>query len=533
MLPLEPPRPDDDELDLRAYLQVVVRRWKVIAAVAVLGLLVAGAFVLQQKKEYRAESEVLIRQSDTASIIDSASVNASDAARRLNNEVELFESGTVRKAVESKYRGPLDPKRVRASTTSDSNDVITAHVTARDPKAAADLLNTYVETFIDVRRQRNTDELLAVRTQIQQKIDGLGAQIAAAKGAAQEQLRSQQTAFQSQIDSLDVGADITQTGVQVLTEADVPTDPVSPQPVRDLAVAIVLSLVLGLGLAFLVDSLDERIRNIADLERIAGDIPVLATIPVSDTVGPGYVATRDATASPQAEAFRSLRTTVKFAGVDGSIRVLQVTSANQGDGKTTAVANLAVAFAQGSERVLVACCDLRRPTVHQRFGADVSPGFTDVIVGDATLESAVRRAGSFLGILPAGTEPRNPSELLSSERARMVVEAMAGQADVLLLDTTPVLPVSDSLVVSRFVDAVLVVVDARSTTRKAVRRTLQLLHQVNAPILGLVLNGISEGEGYGTRYGYGQTYDDRGKARRHGSTTDASAGQPGRGVQVH
>lgn len=528
MLPLEAPHQDADELDLRVYLQVLLRRWKVIVAVGLLVMVAATTYVLQQKKEYRAESEVLVRQSDTASIIDDRSINASDAARRLNNEVELFESGTVRAAVERGYRGPLDPKDVRASTASDSNDVITAHVTSRDPKAAAELLNEYVATYIDVRRQRSTDELLAVRTQIQQKLDQLDQQIASATTPQVEQLRSQRTAYQQEIDSLDVGADVSQTGVQVLTEAEAPTAAVSPKPVRDLALAAIAALVLGLGLAFLVDSLDERIRTIGDLERIAGGIPVLATIPVSDATGAGFVATRDAPSSPQAEAFRSLRTTAKFASVDGSIRVVQVTSANQGDGKTTVVANLAMAFAQGNERVLVACCDLRRPTVHLRFGAEVSPGLTDVIAGQATLEPTVRRVGPYLGVLPAGTEPRNPSELLSSERTRRVVEAMATQADVVLLDATPILPVSDSLVVSRLAHAVLVVVDARSTSRKALSRALKTLQQVNAPILGLVLNGVSEREGYGTRYGYGQTYDDRGKGRRPTPTNGSSP--TGKGV---
>jgi receptor protein-tyrosine kinase len=156
--------------------------------------------------------------------------------------------------------------------------------------------------------------------------------------------------------------------------------------------------------------------------------------------------------------------------------------------------------------------------VQERFGVDLAPGFTDVLTDDAPIDRALRRVTPTLAVLPAGTPPGNPSELLSTQRARSVIEALSSQTDVLVIDSTPVLPVTDALVVSRLVDATLVVIDGRSTTRKAVRRTLQLLQQVNAPVIGLVLNGLSDsgsGYGYGYGYGYGHSYDDRSrKARR-------------------
>jgi capsular exopolysaccharide synthesis family protein len=279
---------------------------------------------------------------------------------------------------------------------------------------------------------------------------------------------------------------------------------VSPKPIRDAAIALVLGLVLGIGLAFLIDTLDERIRGVADLELVTAGLPTLALVPEmekghTDT----FVATRDQTKSPQAEAYRSLRTAVKFAGLDRPLKVIQLTSPSQGEGKTTAVANLAVALAQGGDRVAIVCCDLRRPRVQERFDVPLAPGFTDVLAGDASLADALRRYDANILILPAGSPPPNPSELLSSNKAAAVIKALAEEFDVVLVDSPPVLPVTDALVVSRFVDATLVVVDSRSTARKAVARTLQMLAQVNAPTLGVVLNGLPDG---GAGYGYGYSY---------------------------
>lgn len=527
---------DDDELDLRAYLGVLRRRWKIIAAVVVLAVGAALGLALRQEPLYRAQAELLIRQSDSAQIIaDSPVINANEAARRLNNEVRLFESGSMRAAVEEVYDGPLDVDDVRASVDSDSADVVNVHVTAGDPDEAAALVNIYAERFIEVRREQRTSEMLAVGEEIRSRIDDLDRRIAEIRQpltdlegqlagdpdnsslAAQVEeleaqlapqlspLQGQRSFYESQIEDLELTAQITSTsGVQVLTEAEAPTGPVSPTPLRDAVLALVLGLVLGIGLAFLIDTLDERIRGVGDLEQVTGGVPTLALVPeVEKGHTDSFVAVRDDPKSGQAEAFRSLRTAVKFAGLERPLKVIQVTSASQGEGKTTTAANLAMALAQGGDRVALVCCDLRRPRVQDRFGLDLTPGFTDVLLGDANLAGALRRYEANVLILPAGSPPPNPSELLSSPRAAAVIRALAEEFDVVVVDSTPVLPVTDALVVSALADATLVVADSRSTSRKAVRRTLQLLRQVNAPLTGIVLNGMGTVPDYGYGYGYG------------------------------
>jgi capsular exopolysaccharide synthesis family protein len=555
MLPDETTAHDEDAVDLRAYVAVLGRRWKVVLAVVAVTLIAALGLSFSQGKKYRAESELLIQQrSAEALIADTPVVAANEAARALNNEVRLFESETVQEAVDEAYDGPLDVEGVSASVVSDASDVVQAAVTASDPEDAAELVNVYVGTFLEVRRQQRVEELLAVGTEIRTKVDELSGQIDQIRAPLDEverrlaeapgnsalltqrnalaeslspqltPLESQRAFYQSQLEELDFVADVESAGAaQVITSAEPPTSPVSPNPVRDGAVALVLGAVLGVGVAFLVDTLDERVRTASDLERVAGHLPTLALIPESPRGGEGsFVAARDDARSPVAEAFRTLRTAVKFASIDQPISVIQVTSATSGEGKTTTVANLAVALAQGGDRVAVVCCDLRRPRLHERMGVSQVPGLTDVLLGEVTLDEAVRRYDTNVFILPAGSLPPNPSELLSSQKATAVIRALVEKVDLVVIDCTPVLPVSDALVVSRMSDATIVVADARSTDRKALRRTLQMLGQVNAPTVGLVLNGLPEGGDYGYGYGYGYIAEPNGSTPRASEVTSAA-----------
>lgn len=561
MLPSETAAVDDDELDLRAYLGVLRRRWKAILLVTLLAVGAAAGLSASQDERYRAEADVLIRQRTTESLFteDQAGRSAQDAERQLNNEVEVLESGAIRRAVEAAYDGPLDPEDVDASVSSDTSDVVTVSMTATDPEAAAELVNAYVETFVEARRQQRVDELLAAGAEIQAQIDELNSELAQARAplddieaqlaadpgddslAAQRDALASQLAnelttiagrisfYEQQLEDLELTAGITSSGgAQVLTDAEVPDEAVSPTPLRDAVIALVLGLVLGVGVAFLLDNLDERIRSLADLEQATNGLPTLAVVPEGERRSdPGYVAARDDPRSAVAEAYRSLRTAVKFASLDRKMKVVQVTSAAAAEGKTTTVANLATALAMGGDRVAVVCCDLRRPALHERFGLDPTPGFTDVLLGDVPLSEALRAYHGSIMVLPAGSHAPNPSELLSTARAASVLSALSEEFDVVLVDTTPVLPVTDALVVSRLADATLLVVDARSTRRGALRRALQLLAQVNAPTLGVVLNGVASDAAYDYGYdGYGRPDRSNGdgtRRRRHGRDERASA----------
>jgi capsular exopolysaccharide synthesis family protein len=271
---------------------------------------------------------------------------------------------------------------------------------------------------------------------------------------------------------------------------------------------LAVGIVLGLGLALLVDFLDNRIRGQDDLGRVTRGLPVLGLIPPM----PGWrdervarVISVEDPAAQASEAYRRLRTSIQFLALDRSLKTIQVTSPWKSEGKTTTVVNLAVALARSGQQVIVVDCDLRRPRIGEFFHLSSRVGFTSVLLGDTPLSRALQPAEGIEGlrVLPAGPIPPNPSELLAGKRTGEILDRLATDADFLLLDSPPVLPVSDAAVIASRVDGVIVVVNDNSTKRMQVQRAMELLSQVGSTVAGLVLNRTHQDEeSYQYEYGY-------------------------------
>jgi len=368
-------------------------------------------------------------------------------------------------------------------------------------------------------------------TALQGQINGLQTQINQTQNTATStlanldnqlgELVSQQTTLRSQLTQIQVNVAQAPSGGQLVQPAVPSTTPSSPKRVTDALIALLVGLVLGIGLALLRERLDDRIRTKDELEGIAGNLPSLGLIPVvaewRDRKKPFLISSVHPK-SPPAEAYRGLRTSIQFVSLDKTIKTLQITSPAAADGKTTTAANLAVTMAESGRSVVLVGCDLRRPRTHEFFDLPNNVGFTSVLVGDARLEDALRSVPDYesLTILPSGPVPPNPSELLGSVKAREVFNRLAGVADIVILDSAPVLPVTDATVLASQVDAVLLVVAAGTTIRKDVARSVEVLGRVDAPVAGYVLNGASEADcyvyyRYGDQYGYG--YKTRGEPR--------------------
>lgn len=524
------------ELELRDYLGVLSRRrWTVALAVAiVLGTaLLSNAF---QAPVYQATAELLLQNRSTESLFDASTGQRVDPNRAIHTEIEVLRSAPVRAEVQRKLgRAP----RVSAAAVGQT-DVIRVSARSTDPGDARLIANAYATSYIEFRRKQAVDDLFAAGQQLQSKIDSLNQQIEplnaqlnsadartrpAVEARVQPQidsLVSQQTLFKQKLDQLQVDAALKTGGAQLVTPASVPVDPVEPRPKRTAAVALVVGLMFGVGVAFFFDYLDDSIKTKEDLERVAHGIPVLGLIPAV----PGWrdreetrVISRDEPTSPVAEAYRSLRTSVQFLGLDRPVQAMLLTSANAGEGKTTTLSNLAVALGRAGQEVIVVDCDLRRPRLHQFFGVSNAVGFTSVLLGDTPLSGALQRVGGEerLRILASGPLPPNPSELLSSPRAAELFAALRRHADVVLVDASPVLPVTDAAVLSAQVDATLLVVSANSTTRKQATRAIEILRQVDAHLVGTVFNGVKEEGGYGYAYQYYRR--DEPPTRRRGKPT--------------
>lgn len=321
-------------------------------------------------------------------------------------------------------------------------------------------------------------------------------------------------------------ARITEAGqigmVRVIDSAKEPLGPIRPKKKLNLILGAIIGLGLGIGITLLVDYLDDSLKSIEDIERYTG-LRVLGSIPEIKTNGKKRsshkhpsespeqevqkIASRMVThfepKSPVSEAYRTFRTNIQFARLDKPPRTLLVTSAGPGEGKSTSVANLAITMAQMGTRTLLVDADLRRPVLHSIFEQRKDIGLTNVLLGNVPLEEAVHDLEvPNLSLLCCGTLPPNPSELLGSEAMRKLVERFKEHYDVILFDSPPVVAVTDAAVLSTQIDGTILIISSGETTRNAVNRAKSLLNNVQALILGAVLNNVKIEGRYGSYYYY-------------------------------
>ncbi len=510
---MAPPEASESEPELRDYLVVLRRRKGVIFAAVALTVLAALVVSFLQTPVYRGTAEILLQTRGTDSLFNNMPVRLVDPTRAVQTEIRILRSEPVRAAVREK----LGSAPAVSANGVGQTDVIQVSAEHTQPGSAAEIANAYATSYIDFRRKQAVDDTLAASQEIQAKIADLQREIDQAPADRRETLLEAQAVFSQKLDQLQVDSALKTGGAQLVTPAAVPSSPVKPRPLRNAMLALVLGLLLGVGLAFLVDYLDDSVKTKEDFNRVAPDVPVIGLIPALSSwrsKGDAVLVSVSDPTSAAAEAYRTLRTGVQFTRLDRPMRTLQVTSANATEGKTTTLANLAVALARAGERVVVVCCDLRRPRVHEFFGLTNEVGFTSVLLGKKPLSGALQEVPGQprLQLLASGPLPPNPSELLSSKRTVEVLTSLQGDTDIVLLDCPPVLPVTDALVLSGRVDATLLVAVAGATARAEVARTVELLRQVDAPLVGAVLNGVTDEGSYG--YGYQYRRDPSADARQ-------------------
>lgn len=506
-------------LTLADYLQILRRRLPLIAGVTFAAVAAAIVLSLITTPLYRASASILINQNSADDIYDPVTgIPFNQAERVAANELRLMQSTLVTNAVGEKLGlsvggDPEDDVLVGARVES-SADVLVSSATDADPERARLVAQTYAETYLEIRRDQFVSERLETAEKLSQRIRQADDEIAAlqADGASETDIRREVALRDDLADSFDrlqITADLGTSGRgQIIDEAEFPTAPFTPQTTRNVAAAGVLGLLLGSAAALVLHSLDRSLKTREAVDAISGGIPILAAIPriKGRTITPG------ASGQSEIELFRSMRASIEFASVDRPVQVLQVTSPGASAGKTTIAGNLAVVMAQSGKRVAVVDGDLRRPRLHAIFDLPQEPGLTSFLIRKTTAKQAVRLIdsgdGTRLRIMPSGPVPPGPSELLGSEQARRAFEELRSMVDIVIVDSAPVLPVSDALVLSRHTDATIVVANAASTSRSDLTSTLEQLDQAGATVIGIVLNHVKKrrgviGYGYGSDYGYG------------------------------
>ena len=303
-----------------------------------------------------------------------------------------------------------------------------------------------------------------------------------------------------------VTAGLRSNNIRSVDKARVPTYPSEPNVPRNLAFALALGLSTGIGLAFLLEGIDNTVRTPEQAQAISG-LPSLGMIPLGSKSGLEAAAKRLTVASsreavelvtqsrPQsqmAESYRALRTSLLLTSLGGPPKVILITSALPQEGKTTTSINTAIVLAQKGTRVLLIDADLRRPSIHKTLGMGPKTGLSNVLTGNATLQQAVVRSNILptLFVLTAGTPPPNPAELLASSNMKDILAELREQYDHIVVDTPPTLSVTDAVVMSTRADSVVLVIRSGQTTKQALRRSRDLLMQVNARVSGVLLNAV-------------------------------------------
>lgn len=535
------PHDHQDTLDLRDYLAVLRRQSWLIAGTVIVVVLTAMVVTFLQTPLYQSTVEMVVEPFDAPSD-RSALERALFGNTELQTQRKLVQSVPVAERVIEDLGLDRTPRDLLDSIDVDvvtDTQVLEITATDEDPELAAAIAASVADSYLADRRDEALERVLSAtrsledRAQtIRQRIDELADEIEereaeqttggspAPNGSSdldalrqeRDSLLTQLGQVTAQLSTFESRDALVRGGGEVIRPADVPESPASPKPLRTGILALVLGLMLGVGLAFLRDFLDDAIRGDDDAVR-AAQAPVVGHIPYrAESDEDSRLATLVDEFSAKAEAFRTLRSNVRFVlyggkpharGDTSTGRSLTVTSSVATEGKTTTAANLAVAAARAGTKVLLVDADLRRPGIAKVLGVDGVPGLSELLVAEATLRDVVVDIGvPNLRMIPSGSIPPNPAELLAGPAMRDLHLQLEQLADLIIYDTAPVLAVADTLEVAPITTQTVVVVNVREASRRNVRHTADKLRGVGAEVAGTVLNNVTPGDRYYYSYEY-------------------------------
>ena len=503
---------DRDVIDLHAQAMVMRRRWRVIVLVTLLGLAAAYALAFSQTPTYVARNEILVNPLSSQIPANGIPVQPEEVSTQL----EVLASAPVAKRVIDDLGLSDSPSELLRSvevTSVDETRVLSLEVTRTDAADAGAIADSFGESYLAARKEGAENQANASRVALSDEFSGLQALLAevetqletvddterASLLAQRQGLLLQLTQLSSQISTLNTTGVGNIEGGEVLEPAVTPSNPASPRTLRLCLLGGFIGLLLGIGLAYVRDRYDDALRDERRLDEATGARPILGHIPRWSGAADRVISIVEPQ-SPASEAYRALSANVRFllaatpAGrsVGKVNRTLLISSAGPGEGKTSAAANLAVAAAGVGLRVVVVDADLRQPRLSRLFGLGDAPGLSDVLADEGLVRDHLIDVGvENLRVLPGGSAPPNPAELLASPAAQALIRQLRKDCDLLILDSAPILRVADSLELVSDVELVLLVARNGVTRLRALTATIERVRQVGGDVAGVVFNDLA------------------------------------------
>jgi capsular exopolysaccharide synthesis family protein len=460
------------------YLRVVARRWKVVAVCLLLGIGAAILATALSPRTYQAKVQIFVSAQAAPSNDAGLYLNNVFAQNRIASYVQIVDAPDVINRVIADSRVDLTPSQLRSmidASAQTGSAIIYLTVNDTSPSRAATIANSAGRAYIHYIEDRESPP----------------------------------------------GSTKSYVSLAVTQPAHVPTTPIAPKPLRNLLLGMLVGLFAGVTLALFRETADNTIRTSEALADVCG-APVLGVVVNDDDTKQHVIASQANMNSIRSENFRQLRTSLQFAGIDQSIRVIAVTSCVAAEGKTSTAINVAASLTEVGKRVVLVDADLRHPSVAAKLDLP-GVGLTNVLIKQSTLETALQYAGDGLSVLAAGTSPPNPAELLGTPQMHDLIETLKEKFDHVIIDNAPLLPVTDGAQVAAIADGTLLVVRYGSTTDGQVSRAVATLRGVDAQLLGAVFNRVPPtGGAYGSSYYYYYNGEARSAGHRRGRRARAA-----------
>lgn len=473
-------------MPLTDFVKVIRNHWITVVATTLVTILLTAGYTLTQTPIYQASTRLFVSTTSGSTMSDLYNANRLSQDRVLSY-AELVMGQTLAQRTIDRLDLDMNAADLSARVTAKSQaDTVLIDVFVRDasPVRSRDIANALSDEFVVMVAELETPM----------------------KGARPD------------------------ARVVVEQRATIPTTPVTPKKFRNFVLGILLGAMLGIGIAVLRDLLDNTVKSQEQLEEIAST-GVVGFIPFDKTLHQTPAISFDSDNSGTAEAFRKLRTNLQFLAVDNPPRLIVFTSTSPSEGKTTTSINIALALAEAQHNVLLIDGDLRRPRLAKYLDVVGSVGFSTALSGAACVDDVLQKSKfPFLTVLASGAIPPNPSELLGSMAAKKLLSELRGRFDYVIIDSAPLLAVTDSAILATEADGAIMVVRAGKTKRDQVAHAIGMLRDVGAPLLGTVLSMMpTRGNGaYNYYYYYGKSYGDQQTADLPAKVAKPSNGRRGR-----